>query len=441
MIREPVVAGQFYPASPRELRSMIASMVDEKAVKKEVIGVVSPHAGYPYSGPVAGAVLSRIKFKDTFVILGPSHTGRGKPFSIMTAGAWRTPLGQVEIDSDLGKKMLAGSSHLQEDALAHQYEHSIEVQIPFLQYFKPDVRIVPIVLAYATPEIYKQIGREIAQAVKESKSFQGRVILMASSDMTHYEPQELAQKKDNEAIKAMLDLNEDELLKRVEEMNISMCGYAPVAALIAAAKELGAKSAELVKYQTSGDTTGDFSSVVGYAGIIFPAAEMHPIVSLAKEAVDIYVREGKVISAPSTLTAEMQAQAGVFVTLHKFGELRGCIGTLEPTTGNVASEIIQNAISSATRDPRFPPVASNELEDLEYHVDVLTEPKPVKDKKKLDPKKYGVIVECGWRRGLLLPDLEGVDTVAHQIDICRRKAGIAPNEPIKLYCFEVKRYK
>lgn len=438
MIRGPVVAGQFYPASPDELRKMIASMVDEKAAKKDVIGVVSPHAGYPYSGPVAGAVLSRIKFKGTFVILGPSHTGQGKPFSIMTEGSWKTPLGQVEIDSDLGKKMLAGSSHLQEDALAHQYEHSIEVQIPFLQYFKPDVRIVPIVLAHATPEIYKQIGREIAQAVKESKR---DVVLMASSDMTHYEPQELAKQKDNEAIKAMLDLDEDELLKRVEEMNISMCGYAPVAALIAAAKELGAKSAELVKYQTSGDTTGDYSSVVGYAGIIFSAAETHPLVSLAKQAVETYVRQDKTISPPPALTPEMQAQAGVFVTLHKFGELRGCIGTLEPTTGNVATEIIQNAISSATRDPRFPPVAPNELEDLEYHVDVLTEPKPVKDKKKLDPKKYGVIVECGWRRGLLLPDLEGVDTVAHQIDICRRKAGIAPNEPIKLYCFEVKRYK
>lgn len=247
MIREPVVAGQFYPASPAQLRSMIQALVDEKAAKKEVIGIVSPHAGYPYSGPVAGAVLSRIKFKDTFVILGPNHTGRGKPFSIMTAGAWRTPLGEVEIDAELGKRILVGSSHLQENALAHQYEHSIEVQLPFLQYFKPDVRIVPIVLAYATPEIYKQIGKEIAQSVRESKSFQGRIILMASSDMTHYEPQELAQKKDYEAIKAMLDLDEDELLKRVEEMNISMCGYAPVAALISAAKELGAKSAELVK--------------------------------------------------------------------------------------------------------------------------------------------------------------------------------------------------
>jgi len=438
MIRHPVVAGQFYPASPRELRAMIRSLVDEKAEKKDVIGVVSPHAGYPYSGPVAGAVISRIKFKDTFIILGPSHTGRGKPFSIMTQGTWKTPLGQVAIDVELGKQILSGSRYLQEDAIAHQYEYSIEVQIPFLQYFKPDVRIVPIVLAYASGDIYKEIGKEIAKAIKVSKR---DVVLMASSDMTHYEPQELAEKKDNEAIKAMLALDEDGLLKRVEELNISMCGYAPVVAVIAAAKELGAKSAELVKYQTSGDTTGDYSSVVGYAGVIIPSVEMHPLVRLAKETVETYVRDGKIIAPPPTLTPEMKEKAGVFVTLHKFGELRGCIGTFEPATGNVAEEIIQNAISSATRDPRFPPVAPNELPQLEYHVDVLTSPKRVKNKSQLDPKKYGVIVECGWRRGLLLPDLEGVDTVERQIEICCMKAGIASKEPIKLYCFEVKRYK
>jgi hypothetical protein len=439
MIRQPVVAGQFYPASAKELRSVIASMVDEKAEKRDVIGVVSPHAGYVYSGPVAGAVLSRIKFKDTFILLGPSHTGRGKPFSIMTEGSWQTPLGQVEIDSELGKKILESSGHLREDAIAHQYEHSIEVQVPFLQYFKPEVHIVPIVLGHASGDIYKEIGKEIAKVIKESKR---EVVIMASSDMTHYELQEVAAKKDKAAIEAMLALDEDGLLKRVEELGISMCGYAPVVALIAAAKELGAKSAELVKYQTSGDTTGDFSSVVGYAGIIIPAGEgMHPIAALAKEAVESYVREGKVIAPPTTLTPEMESRAGVFVTLHKFGELRGCIGTFEPTTRNVASEIIQNAISSSTRDPRFPPVAPNELEDIEYHVDVLTSPKLVKDKGKLDPKKYGVIAECGWRRGLLLPDLEEVDTVERQVEICCLKAGIAPDEPIKLYSFEVKRYK
>ena len=219
-----------------------------------------------------------------------------------------------------------------------------------------------------------------------------------------------------------------------------MCGYAPTVSLISAAKELGAKSAELVKYQTSGDTTGDYSAVVGYAGIIISAIEMHPLVKLAKETVETYVKEGKT-PKPGKLTPEMKEKAGVFVSLHKSGELRGCIGTFEPAAKNVAEEIIQNAISSATRDPRFPPVAPDELEHLDYSVDVLTTPKPVKDKSQLDAKKYGVIVECGFRRGLLLPDLEGVDSVDYQIDICRQKAGIAPDEPIKLYRFEVKRYR
>jgi AmmeMemoRadiSam system protein B len=209
--------------------------------------------------------MSRIKMKDTFVILGPNHTGRGKAFSIMTSGTWKTPLGGVEIDSDLGKRILAASSYLQEDQVAHQYEHSIEVQVPFLQYLKPDVRIVPVILAHASGASYKIIGKELAGAIGGTKK---DVVILASSDMTHYEPQESAQKKDQKAIESILALDEDELLKRIDELDISMCGYAPVVCLMVAAKEMGAKKAELVRYQTSGDTSGDYSSVVGYAGII-----------------------------------------------------------------------------------------------------------------------------------------------------------------------------
>ena len=435
MIRNPVVAGQFYPASPPQLRAMIETLVNEKAAKEEVIGLVSPHAGYMYSGPVAGAVFSRIKVKDTFIIMGPNHTGMGKPLSIMTQGTWRTPLGEVEIDSELGNKILAISKYLTEDRVAHEYEHSIEVQLPFLQYFKTDIKIVPIVLGYASSVTYKEIGKEIAKAIKELNK---EVVIIASSDMTHYEPQESARMKDGKAIEAVLDLNEDELLRRVDELNISMCGYAPTVSLISAAKELGATGAELVRYQTSGDITGDYSSVVGYAGIILK--KMHPLAGLAKKTVESYIKEGK-IPQPEELTPEMKERAGVFVSIHKLGELRGCIGTIEPTQRNMAEEVIANAISSATRDPRFPPITPDELKDLDYSVDVLTKPEPIKSKDQLDPKKYGVIVECGLRRGLLLPDLEGVDTVDYQIEICRMKAGIASDEPVKLYRFEVKRYK
>lgn len=166
----------------------------------------------------------------------------------------------------------------------------------------------------------------------------------------------------------------------------------------------------------------------------------HPLVKLAKETVESYIREGKT-PQPKELTPEMKERAGVFVSIHKHGELRGCIGTFEPTKDNVAEEIIANAISSATRDPRFPPMAASELSDLEYSVDVLTKPEPVEDASQLDPRKYGVIVESGLRRGLLLPDLEGVATVERQIEICRLKAGILADEPVKLYRFQVERFK
>ena len=167
---------------------------------------------------------------------------------------------------------------------------------------------------------------------------------------------------------------------------------------------------------------------------------MHPLVRLAKRTVESYVRKGKVVQA-KRLTPEMKPKAGVFVSIHKSGELRGCIGTIEPQRNNVAEEIIANAISSASRDPRFYPVTADELKELEYSVDILTKPRPVKSRKQLNIKRYGVIVEAGGRKGLLLPDLEGVDSVDYQIDICRQKAGIAPEEPVRLYRFEVKRYK
>jgi AmmeMemoRadiSam system protein A len=170
------------------------------------------------------------------------------------------------------------------------------------------------------------------------------------------------------------------------------------------------------------------------------AKRLHPVVRLAKKTVESYVREGKT-PKPRKLTPEMKEQAGVFVSLHKHGRLRGCIGTFEPKETNVAQEIIANAISSSTGDPRFPPVTASELDDLEYSVDILTEPEPVMDINQLDHKEYGVIVESDWKRGLLLPDLEGVDSVEEQIAICRLKAGISGDEPIKLHRFQVRRYQ
>jgi len=274
MIRNPAVAGQFYPLSKDVLVEQIKECIqinDKKEVEKQdVLGVLSPHAGYIYSGKVAGKTLSMIKRADSFVIIGPNHTGLGKDFSIMKEGIWRTPLGEVRVDNLLAKEILLNSKNLSEDPTSHKYEHSIEVQIPFLQMLFKDFQMVPITIKHYIPEknfllICEEIGRGIANAIKKVGE---KVVIIASSDLTHYEPQAYANKNDNIALNAILELNPEKLFKEVKEREISMCGFGPVAIMLFASKELGAKKSLLVEYMTSGDVTGDFSQVVGYGGII-----------------------------------------------------------------------------------------------------------------------------------------------------------------------------
>jgi len=260
-----VVAGQFYPATPTLLKKQLTKFIDKEATKEDVIGVVSPHAGYTYSGAVAGETFSKVKLANTAIILGPNHTGSGHAFSIVCEGRWQTPLGEIGIDSELAKLILNKSENLSEDSTAHIYEHSLEVQLPFLQYLKSEIRIVPIMFSPAEIAIYKEIGQAIAHSLGELRR---KAIIVASSDMTHYEPQDIAASKDKQAIEAIRKLDEDELIACIDKLNISMCGYAPVAVLVSASKQLGAKEGVLVKYQTSGDVTGDYSSVVGYAGML-----------------------------------------------------------------------------------------------------------------------------------------------------------------------------
>jgi len=266
MIRSPSVAGYFYPGTAAELKNTLAKYMDKTVPKEEAIGLLVPHAGYQYSGAVAGATISRIIVKDTVIIMGPTHSGQGAPFSVMPEGTWQTPLGNVEVDSELARKIISHSKYAEEDYLAHREEHAVEVQIPFLQYIKPDVKIVPMILSEAPLEVFREIGHAIAQAIKETKK---EVVILASGDMTHYESAAAAKEKDMKAVDAMLALDEAEFTRRYNNLHITMCAHGPVTTLIAAARELGATGAELVKYQNSGDATGDYSQVVAYAGVIF----------------------------------------------------------------------------------------------------------------------------------------------------------------------------
>ncbi len=268
MIRNPVVSGQFYPNARSILLKEVKAYLGARGQGKEdAIGVVSPHAGYMYSGPVAGSVFSSIKPKDTYILLGPNHTGLGAVFGLATYETWKTPLGDVGLDGELAKKIKDNCPFIEEDVLSHSHEHSIEVQLPFIQATRGSFKIEPICVSHAELNIYIEAGKAIAKSVTQLKR-EKNTLIVASSDMTHYESAEEAKRKDAAAIDAILRLDEKGLAKAVDSLDISMCGYAPTVMMLAAAKELGATKARLVKYQTSGDVSGNYMSVVGYAGIV-----------------------------------------------------------------------------------------------------------------------------------------------------------------------------
>ncbi len=270
MIRQAAVAGQFYSGGMKALTEEVQSHMESEAEKSDALGIICPHAGLMYSGDVAGAVYSRINPADTFIILGPNHYGVGADFSIMTDGVWVNPLGEVRVDSLLAKEIFKHTPHLEEDPFAQQREHSLEVQVPFMQHLSEDFQIVPVSVRHYAPDdgflkVCVEIGESVADVISKVDA---KVTLVASTDLTHYEKQEVAEENDRAALDAITVLDPEKLFREVRDRGISMCGYAPVAVVLAACKSLGARKGELVKYMTSGDTTGDYSSVVGYGGVI-----------------------------------------------------------------------------------------------------------------------------------------------------------------------------
>lgn len=269
MKRKPAVAGYFYPGDKYLLATQLEELVEESEEKISALGIVVPHAGYMYSGRVAGKVYGRVEPPDVAILLGPNHTGLGERVSLYNGESFITPLGEVQINKDLNQLIKEKCPLVLEDTLAHLREHSLEVQIPFLQYLNEKVEIVPIVLMELNLEEIKSLGKAIAEAIEDYTSLEDKeVLIVASSDFSHYEPQSLAEKKDSLAIEEILKLAEESLMRVVFENRISMCGVLPVSTLIVAAKELEASGAELIAYATSGDITGDYSAVVGYGGII-----------------------------------------------------------------------------------------------------------------------------------------------------------------------------
>lgn len=279
--RAPAVAGMFYPDNAKELRALIDHSFRNQRVgpgrappsstdKRKIYGIVSPHAGYVYSGAVAANgfyEVSSIDFQDV-IMVGPNHYGIGSWVAAMKDGTWETPLGEVQVNSQLAEKIAGRSSALGFDDYAHSRDHCLEVQLPFLQYIKQDFKIVPVVLISQRSDIAFELGNAISETIME-KDILDSTMLLASSDFTHYESNSEAHRKDSELIKTILALDVNKFYAILERLNVSACGYGAIATMMVAARNLGATRGELLKYATSGDVTGDISAVVGYSSIVF----------------------------------------------------------------------------------------------------------------------------------------------------------------------------
>ena len=270
-LRQPAVAGRFYPANAQHLRAEVetfttapATVSAESEAKIHAQGCLVPHAGYVYSGHVAGAVYRRLKLPHRYVILCPNHTGMGDPLAIMSQGAWHTPLGDASIDKELAEQLKPRLPLLSEDQAAHRYEHALEVQLPFLQVLAPGFRFVPITVGTNSFEVLSALGTVIGSVAAETGE---PILVIASSDMNHYESDKVTRVKDRRAIDQLLALDPRGLYDVVHQADISMCGYGPAVAMLTAARKLGATRAELIRYATSGDVSGDRDMVVGYAGV------------------------------------------------------------------------------------------------------------------------------------------------------------------------------
>jgi len=263
-MREPVVAGQFYPADPAALLREIQSFLPPPESPLAAKALIAPHAGYMYSGPVAGAVYRAVRPANRIIVLGPNHTGRGVPLSLSPPGEWRTPLGAVAVDTDLNERLQKECTDLRQDRSAHAHEHSLEVQLPFLQVLAPGFRFSGICVGTADYSALDSLGHALARAIQ---SLQDPVLVVCSSDMNHYESAETALRKDRMAIEKIQQVDARGLYQVVIDEDISMCGFAPAVSVLTACRELGAREGRLIKYANSGDVSGDYERVVGYAGL------------------------------------------------------------------------------------------------------------------------------------------------------------------------------
>jgi hypothetical protein len=449
-IREPAVAGAFYPDKPEILSRDVKRYLENAKKEKldgEIVALISPHAGYMYSGQVAAYAYKLVEGRtfDSVVVVAPSHRALFKGASLYDRGGYRTPLGVVPIDTELSKKMMERRKEIQFLPEAHSQEHSIEVQIPFLQVVLKSFKLIPIVMEpYWSWETCQSLGSVIAETVK------GRnVLLVASSDLSHFHSYDEAVKLDKIVLNHIERFDPEGLNRDLRGDRCEACGGGPIISIMLAAKALGANQGKVLKYLNSGDVTGERSRVVGYAaGVFYKTAggkekmkeekkvgvdlglteeEKRTLHQIAKTVIENKAR-GKAVPDFKIESTTLKENRGAFVTIQKRGQLRGCIGYIEGH-GPLYKTIEEMAEAAAFRDPRFSPVKEKELPELDLEISVLTPLRKITNVNEIEVGKHGIYIKKGWFSGLLLPQVAteyGWDRQTFLEHTCQ-KAGLPSN--------------
>ncbi len=449
MRRYPVFAGSFYPTDREELLRMLEGLfkkAEDRKVDGEVRGLVSPHAGYIYSGIIAATGYKTLKKVKKVVLIGPSHQVPFTGMAVYDRGSWITPLGEVEIDEELARKIVDSSPIFLSDPEVHSNEHSIEVQLPFLQYVLDEFKIVPVMMGFQDETTVVEASNGLFKVLKDEKDF----VVVASSDLYHGYSVEECEKTDAYTVGLILAGKDTELVRESDAGRAMACGAGPIATMLATLKKLYRVNIQLLAYTNSAKVTGTFSGyVVGYASIAvteqtddgeyLTREEKEYLIKVAKEAVYNKIR-GREYSPPPPPTEKLAQPSGVFVTLKNNGRLRGCIGYVIPVhplyiaTAQVAGD-------AAVNDPRFSPVTPEEFDHLEFEISVLTPLEPVKDVNEIEVGKHGLLIRSGYFQGVLLPQVPveyGWDRYEFLDNTCL-KAGLQPGcwkEPgVEIYKF------
>ncbi|MDI6777199.1 MAG: AmmeMemoRadiSam system protein B [Syntrophales bacterium] len=424
-IRKSAIAGSWYPGSPKVLRADIEDFfhnVPEEKVKGRIVGLIAPHAGYMYSGQVAAYAYKLVRGAtfDAVIIVGPSHRVPFQGVSVYNRGGYETPLGVVPVDAALAGKIMTHSSVASCIPSAHMQEHSVEIQLPFLQVALGEFSFVPFVMGDQNHQTCEDLAEAISQAIENQN-----VLIVGSSDLSHFYPYEKAVKMDAVVLAHIERMDAQGLLKDMGNNICEACGGGPAAVIMMVAKKTGADRAKVLKYANSGDVTGDRTSVVGYTSAVLYVSEISTVkdqrhtgvrierglsevekeilLDIAKKTIECRLT-GRDVPEFQVESARLQEKKGVFVTLKKQGQLRGCIGYIEAVKP-LYKTIEEMAIAAAFNDPRFPPLKREEFEHLTIEISALTPLTEIKDINEIKVGVHGIHIVKGFYSGLLLPQV------------------------------------